>query len=65
MKMNCQLQSLVKVELERLLKAHFIKYIEITDWISSMVLVRKKNVMLRVCVDYRKIIILYPLLLYF
>ena len=53
--MNPQLQLLVKAELERLLKAGFIKPVEITDWVSPMVLVKKKFGKLRVCVDYRKL----------
>jgi hypothetical protein len=55
-RMNPQLQLLVKAELERLLEAGFIRPVEITDWVSPMVLVRKKNGKLRVCVDYRKLI---------
>jgi hypothetical protein len=47
--MNQQLQLLVKVELEILLKAGFIKPVEITDWISPMVLVKEKNRKLKVC----------------
>ena len=54
-RMNPQLQLLVKAELERLLKARFIKPVEITYWVSPMVLVKKKNGKLRVCVDYRKL----------
>lgn len=54
-RMNPQLQLLVRAELERLLKAGFIKPVEITDWVSPMVLVKKKNGKLRVCVDYRKL----------
>ena len=46
---------MIKAELERLLNAGFIKSVEITDWVSLMVLVRKKNEKLRVCVDYRKL----------
>ena len=38
-----------------MLKARFIKLVEITDWISPMVLVKKKNGRLRMCVDYRKL----------
>jgi len=53
--MNPQLQLLVKAELERLLKVGFIKPFDITDWISLMVLVKKKNGKLRVCMDYRKL----------
>ena len=54
-RMNPQLQLVVKTELEKLLQANFIKPVEITDWVSPMVLVRKKNGKLRVCVDYRKL----------
>ena len=54
-RMNPQLQLLVKVELERLLHAGFIKLVEITDWVSPMVLVKKKNGNLRVYMDYRKL----------
>ena len=54
-KMNPQLQLLVTAELERLLKTGFIKLVEITDWVSPMVLVKKKNEKLKVCVDYRKL----------
>ncbi|PTQ27291.1 hypothetical protein MARPO_0207s0002 [Marchantia polymorpha] len=54
-RMNPQLQLLVRAELERLLKAGFIKPVEITDWVSPMVLVKKKNGKIRVCVDYRKL----------
>jgi hypothetical protein len=54
-RMNPQLQLLVKAELERLLKAGFIKPVEITDWVSPMILVKKKIGKLRVCVIYRKL----------
>ena len=54
-RMNPQLQLVVKAELERLLKAGFIKPVEITDWVSPMILVKKKNGKLRVCVVYRKL----------
>ena len=52
---NPQLQLLIKEELERLLQAGFIKLVEITDWVLPMVIVKKKNGKLRVCVDYRKL----------
>ena len=50
--MNLQIQLLIKVELERLLNAGYIKPVDITDWVSPMVLVKNKNGKLRVCVDY-------------
>ena len=46
---------LVKEELERLLQVGFIKLVEFTNWVPPMVLVKKKNGKLRVCVDYKKL----------
>lgn len=46
---------LVNAELERLLKACFIKPVEIIYWVSPIVLVKKKNRKLRVYVNYRKL----------
>ena len=54
-RMNPQLQLLVRAKLERLLQVGFIKTVEITNWISPMVIVEKKNMKLRICVDYRKL----------
>ena len=45
----------MKAELERLLNTEFIKPVEIMDWVSPMVLVKKKNGKLKVCMDYRKL----------
>ena len=50
-RMNPRLQLIVKAELEQLLQAGFIKPMEITDWVSSMLLVKKKNGKIRVCID--------------
>lgn len=50
--MNPALQLIVKAGIERLLAARFIRLVEITVWVSPMVLVKKKNGKLRVCVDY-------------
>ena len=54
-RMNPQLQLLIRTKLERLLKVGFIKPVEITDWMSPMVLVKKNNGKLRVCVNYKKL----------
>jgi hypothetical protein len=51
--MNPQMQLVVKAELTRLLQAGFIEPMEITDWISPMVLVKKKNGKIRVYIDFR------------
>ena len=53
--LNPRLQLLVKAKLERLLQAGFIKHVDITDWVSPMMLVKKKYEKLIVCVDYRKL----------
>jgi hypothetical protein len=50
--MNLRLQLVVKAELEKLLEVGFIKPVEITDWVSPMILVKKKNGKLQVCIDY-------------
>lgn len=50
--MNPRLELIVKVKLEKLLKAGLIKPVEITDWVSHMVLVKKKG-KLSVCIDYK------------
>jgi hypothetical protein len=44
---------MVKAELERLLEAGFIAPVDTADWVSPMVLVKKKNGKIRICVDYR------------
>lgn len=54
-RMNPQFQLIVKGELEQFLKEKFIRLVEITNWVSRMVLVRKKNGKMRVCVDYKKL----------
>jgi hypothetical protein len=44
---------MVKEELDKLLKARFIKLVETTEWVSLVVLVLKKNGKLKVCVNYK------------
>ena len=43
----------IKAEIERLLKANFIRTTSYVDWISNIVPVIKKTGKLRVCVDFR------------
>jgi hypothetical protein len=45
----------IKLEVEKLLKADFIYPVALTDWVSNLVLVNKKQGTIRVCVDYRDI----------
>jgi len=43
----------VKVEIERMIKAGFIRPYRYATWISSIVLVWKKNGKIRICIDFR------------
>eukprot|EP00253_Pinus_taeda_P011702 PITA_11702 len=45
----------IKAEVEKLLKAGFIYPIPLTEWVSNIVPVNKKQGTIRVCVDYRDI----------
>ncbi len=51
--MNPRMQLVVKAELERSLEAGFIQPVEINDWVSPMVLDKKKNGKIWVHIDYR------------
>jgi len=50
----------IKLKVEKLLKADFIYPVALTDWVSNLVLVNKKQGMIHVCVDYRDINKDYP-----
>jgi hypothetical protein len=43
----------IKAEVEKLLKSGFIYPVPLTEWVSNIVLVTKKQGTIRVCVDYR------------
>eukprot|EP00253_Pinus_taeda_P028434 PITA_28434 len=45
----------IKTEVEKLLKAGFIYPIPLTDWVSNIVPVNKKQGTIRICIDYRDI----------
>ena len=45
----------IKAEVEKLLKAGFISLIPLTDWVSNIVPVNKKQGTIRICIDYRDI----------
>ena len=44
---------LIENEVNKIIEAGFIREVKYTTWISSIVPVRKKNVQIRVCVDFR------------
>ena len=53
---SAPLQEKVKLKLEELLKMDIIeKVTEPTEWISSMVVVRKKNTEIRICLDPKEL----------
>jgi hypothetical protein len=45
----------IKLEVEKLLKASFIYLVALTDWVSNLVPIDKKQGTIRMCVDYRDI----------
>jgi hypothetical protein len=50
---NPKYTTMVKEELGKLLEARFIRPMEITKWVSPVVLTLKKNGKLRVCENYK------------
>jgi hypothetical protein len=45
----------IKAEVEKLLHAGFIYPVPLTDWVSNIVPVMKKQGTIRVCIDYRDV----------
>jgi hypothetical protein len=43
----------IKAEVEKLLKSGFIYLVPLTEWVSNLVMVSKKQGTICVCVDYR------------
>ncbi|KAL0378738.1 UNVERIFIED_CONTAM: hypothetical protein Sradi_3179300 [Sesamum radiatum] len=48
-----ELVPLIEVEVNKLIEVGFIRDVKYPIWISSIVLVRKKNEQIRVCADFR------------
>lgn len=53
--MTSEIVLKVKEEVERLLKVGFICPTRYAQWLSSIVLVVKKNGKLRICIDFRNL----------
>ena len=53
--MNPRKDVAIKAEVEKLLRAGFIYPIPLTDWVSNIVPVTKKQGTIRVCINYRDI----------
>jgi hypothetical protein len=45
----------INLEVEKLLKSGFIYPVALTDWVSNLVPIDKKQCTIRVCIDYRDI----------
>jgi len=50
--MNPNLREIMKEELQKLLNVNFNYPISDSQWVSSLVIVPKKNGKWRVCIDY-------------
>ena len=59
-KMHPHVALLVKAELEKLLKAGFIRAIDYAEWISNIVQVSKHDKSIRVCTDFRDLNLACP-----
>ena len=59
-RMSNEVELKVKKEIEKVLKAKFIKPTRYVQWLENIVLVMKKNRKLRVCVDFRDLNISTP-----
>ncbi|XP_059664235.1 uncharacterized protein LOC132310008 [Cornus florida] len=60
MRMSLEVMLKIKEEIERLLKAGFIRTVRYVEWLSNVVPVIKKNGKLRICVDFRNLNIATP-----
>jgi len=54
-KIHPNLESQIKSELNKLLKARIIFPVRHSNWVSNMVPVRKKNGDIRICIDFRNL----------
>ena len=53
--MNPKYEMIVKEEIDKLLDVGFIYEIEHIEWVSSIVIITKKNGKIRVCVDLKRV----------
>ncbi len=54
-KLNPNYVTTTKQNINKLLVARFIEYIEEATWLSPIVIVPKKNSQLKICIDFKKI----------
>jgi hypothetical protein len=53
-KLNPNYATTIKQDIDKLLAARFIQYVEEATWLSPIVVVPKKNGKLKLCIDCRK-----------
>ena len=58
--MHPHVAILFKAELEKLLKARFIRVINYAEWISNIVPISKHDKSIRVCIDFRDLNLACP-----
>ena len=58
--MSKEVELEMKEEIEKLLKAKFIRPTRYVQWLANIVHVMNKNVKLRVCVDFRDLNVITP-----
>ena len=51
-KLNAEKTKAVRIEVDKLLKAKFIREIQYPTWLANMVMVQKSNKQWRMCTDY-------------
>ena len=51
--MNPMKSLAIKIEIEKLLKSSFIYLVPLTEWVSNLVSVDKKQGAIRICIDFR------------
>jgi hypothetical protein len=54
-KLNLNYATIVKQDIDKLLAAGFIRSIEEATWLSPIIVVPRKNVELRIYIDFRKL----------
>jgi hypothetical protein len=53
--LNPNYATIVKQDINKLLVAGFIEYVKEVTWLSSIILIPKKNGKLRICIDFKKL----------
>ena len=54
-KIHPNLENQIKTELKKILKSNIIFPVRHSKWVSNLVLIRKKNGDIRICIDFRNL----------